>query len=163
VLPIAHAIPTLVLSHPESEQVGRFVAGEIPDAVHVVSTTPTLADILPTLEPFLLRAREDWTHRTTQPQRVFATVLFTDLVGSTEKAVELGPRWPELLREHNLRVRRELARYSGREIDTAGDGFFASGFDGPARAIRCACASATRSASSASASGRASTPGSATS
>jgi class 3 adenylate cyclase/pimeloyl-ACP methyl ester carboxylesterase len=73
-------------------------------------------------------------------ERVLATVLFTDLVGSTERAVALGPRWHELLREHNAVIRREIARFRGREIDTAGDGFFASGFDGPARAIRCGCA-----------------------
>jgi class 3 adenylate cyclase len=64
------------------------------------------------------------------PERVLATVLFTDLVGSTEKAVALGPRWQETLREHNAAIRRELAHFHGREIDTAGDGFFASGFDG---------------------------------
>ena len=74
------------------------------------------------------------------PERVLTTVLFTDIVGSTERAVELGDsRWSDLLREHHALVRRELARFRGREIDTAGDGFFAS-FDGPARAIRCACA-----------------------
>ena len=68
------------------------------------------------------------------------TVLFTDIVESTAKAVELGDRhWRELLERHNTLVRRELLRFRGREIDTAGDGFFAT-FDGPARAIRCACA-----------------------
>jgi class 3 adenylate cyclase len=67
-------------------------------------------------------------------------VLFTDLVASTDRAVELGPRWPAVLEAHNAAIRREIARHRGREIDTAGDGFFASGFDGPARAIRCACA-----------------------
>jgi len=55
-----------------------------------------------------------------ESDRVLATVLFTDLVGSTAKAVELGPRWSELLREHNARIRRELARHSGRAIDTSG-------------------------------------------
>jgi class 3 adenylate cyclase len=75
-----------------------------------------------------------------EPDRVLATVLVTDLVASTAKAVELGPRWRELLRDHNAVIRQKLAEYRGREIDTAGDGFFASGFDGPARAIRCACA-----------------------
>jgi len=70
---------------------------------------------------------------------VLATVLFTDIVGSTATAVELGPRWHELLRQHNGVVRREIRKFSGREIDTAGDGFFASGFDGPARAIKCGC------------------------
>ena len=72
------------------------------------------------------------------PDSVLATVLFTDIVGSTERAAELGDRsWRELLERHHLLVRRELARYRGEEKDTAGDGFFAT-FDGPARAIRCA-------------------------
>jgi class 3 adenylate cyclase len=72
------------------------------------------------------------------PDTVLATVLFTDLVGSTTRAVELGDRaWRELLEQHNTAVRRELERYRGVEVDTAGDGFFAR-FDGPARAIACA-------------------------
>jgi class 3 adenylate cyclase len=78
--------------------------------------------------------------RSREADRVLATVLFTDLVDSTSTAVGLGPRWAELLREHNARIRRILMRYSGREVDTAGDGFFASGFDRPTRAIECACA-----------------------
>jgi class 3 adenylate cyclase len=66
--------------------------------------------------------------------------LFTDIVGSSERAAELGDRaWRELLERHHALVRRELLRFRGREVDTAGDGFFAS-FDGPARAIRCASA-----------------------
>jgi pimeloyl-ACP methyl ester carboxylesterase len=70
--------------------------------------------------------------------RVLATVLFTDIVGSTETAAELGDRrWKELLEEHHRRVRGQLARFRGTEVDTAGDGFFAT-FDGPARAVRCA-------------------------
>ena len=69
---------------------------------------------------------------------MLATVLFTDIVESTAKAVELGDRrWRELLERHHMLVRRELLRFRGREIDTAGDGFLAT-FDGPARAIRCA-------------------------
>jgi class 3 adenylate cyclase len=69
---------------------------------------------------------------------VLATVLFTDLVNSTQRAAELGDRdWRGLLERHHELVRMELARYRGIEIDTAGDGFFAS-FDGPARAISCA-------------------------
>jgi class 3 adenylate cyclase len=72
--------------------------------------------------------------------RVLATILFTDLVGSTDKARELGDAaWSELLDKHHEAIRRELARFSGEEIDTAGDGFLAF-FDGPARAIRCALA-----------------------
>jgi class 3 adenylate cyclase len=72
------------------------------------------------------------------PDTVLATVLFTDIVGSSAKAADLGDRaWRELLERHHALVRRELARYRGEERDTAGDGFFAT-FDGPARAIRCA-------------------------
>jgi len=72
------------------------------------------------------------------PDTVLATVLFTDIVGSTAHAAELGDRpWRELLERHHALVRRELGRYRGDEKDTAGDGFFAT-FDGPARAIRCA-------------------------
>src|SRR5207248_2836768 len=74
------------------------------------------------------------------PERVLATILFTDLAGSTEHAVRLGDRgWCDLLKAHHERVRRELARYRGREVDAAGDGFLAT-FDSPARAVRAACA-----------------------
>jgi class 3 adenylate cyclase len=67
-----------------------------------------------------------------------ATVLFTDIVGSTERAAALGDRaWRDLLHDHHMSVRRELSHFRGQELDTAGDGFFAV-FDGPARAIRCA-------------------------
>jgi pimeloyl-ACP methyl ester carboxylesterase len=81
-----------------------------------------------------------WEQRAVERRRVLATVLFTDLVDSTAKALESGGAWPSLLAEHNALIRRELARFRGETIDTAGDGFFASGFDGPARAIRCGCA-----------------------
>ncbi len=71
---------------------------------------------------------------------MLATVLFTDVVGSTERAAALGDRrWRELLQAHNDAVARELARFRGRQVDSAGDGVFAT-FDGPARAIRCAAA-----------------------
>lgn len=70
--------------------------------------------------------------------RVLATVLFTDIVGSTETLIAMGDeRWSELLSMHHEIVRRELDLFDGQEVDTAGDGFFAL-FDGPARAIRCA-------------------------
>ena len=72
--------------------------------------------------------------------RVLATVLFTDIVGSTAKAAELGDRgWKELVQRHHAVVRAMLRRYRGSEVDTAGDGFFAL-FDGPARGVRCALA-----------------------
>jgi class 3 adenylate cyclase len=74
------------------------------------------------------------------PDRVLATVLFTDIVGSTVKLAEVGDsRWRELVERHDDAVRRQLERFRGRELDTAGDGFLAT-FDGPARAIRCAAA-----------------------
>jgi class 3 adenylate cyclase len=72
-----------------------------------------------------------------EPDRILATVLFTDIVGSTRQAVEIGDRaWKELLIQHHSTVRHHIERYRGREIDTAGDGFLAH-FDGPARAVRC--------------------------
>src|SRR5262245_16168751 len=73
-----------------------------------------------------------------EPERVLATVLFTDIVGSTERAVSLGDRrWARLLAIHHALVRAQLARFGGREVDTAGDGFFAA-FDTPAAAAGCA-------------------------
>jgi class 3 adenylate cyclase len=77
-------------------------------------------------------------HRACPP--TLATVLFTDIVGSTERLAALGDAgWRDLVREHHAVVRRQLSRFRGREVDTAGDGFFAT-FDGPARGIRCASA-----------------------
>jgi class 3 adenylate cyclase len=77
--------------------------------------------------------------RAAESDRTLATVLFTDIVGSTQQAQALGDRrWRFLLEDHHGRVRRLLERFRGTEVDTAGDGFFAT-FDGPARAVRCAC------------------------
>jgi class 3 adenylate cyclase len=87
------------------------------------------------IEEFLTGARH-----TPETDRVLATVLFTDIVGSTEWAAELGDKdWRDLLDRHDRAVRRQLDRFRGREVNTAGDGFFAI-FDGPGRAIQCACA-----------------------
>ena len=73
-----------------------------------------------------------------EPETVLATILFTDIVGSTERAVEVGDRaWADLVQRHHVAVRAQLDRFRGRELDTAGDGLFAA-FDGPIRAIRCA-------------------------
>ena len=96
--------------------------------------------ILEPVRPFLERAWSSRVDEAEEPDRVLATVLFTDIVGSSDHAVTLGDRaWRERLEEHHELVRRQLLRYRGVEVDTAGDGFFAS-FDGPARAIRCASA-----------------------
>ena len=88
-------------------------------------------------------ATERFVSRLTRPgesERVLATILFTDIVGSTELAARIGDSaWRELLQRHHAIVRGELARFQGRELDTAGDGFFAS-FDGPARAVQAAAA-----------------------
>jgi class 3 adenylate cyclase len=74
------------------------------------------------------------------PDSILSTLMFTDIVGSTNRAAELGNRaWRDLLAQHHALVRRELGRFRGEERDTVGDGFFAT-FDGPARAIRCAWA-----------------------
>jgi class 3 adenylate cyclase len=111
---------------------------EIPGGDHSMFTFQDA--LLPEIERFLTGAWEERAWEEAEPNRVLATVLFTDIVGSTAKNVELGDaRWRELRDAHHDLIRRQLVRYRGRELDTAGDGFFAS-FDGPARAIRCACA-----------------------
>ena len=90
-------------------------------------------DMMAEIREFLTGVREP-----AEPERVLATVLFTDIVGSTERARELGDRrWRDLVERHHDLVRRDLQRFRGREVDTAGDGFLAT-FDGPARAIRSA-------------------------
>ena len=89
---------------------------------------------------FLTEVWETGAWEEAEPDRVLATVLFSDIVRASERASELGDRgWRELLERHHALVRRQLLRFRGHEVDTAGDGFFAS-FDGPARAVRCGCA-----------------------
>jgi class 3 adenylate cyclase len=141
VLPTIQA-PTLVTftqaihDVPGAADESRYVASRIPGAV-LAETETTDVDIafaLPSIDQFLasLRAEE------AQFDRVLATVMFTDIVGSTTKAAELGDRaWGEVVEQHHATVRAMLGRYRGMEVDTAGDGFFAT-FDGPARAVRCA-------------------------
>jgi len=136
-------VPTLVV-HTTGDKVchvenARFLARTIPGA-HYVELPGD--DHVPWFDPeaTLAEIREFLTGRreVSTPDRLLATVLFTDLVGSTERATELGDRrWRDLLEQHHTAVRRELVRFDGLEADTAGDGFFAT-FDGPARAIRCA-------------------------
>ncbi|MGH2400836.1 MAG: adenylate/guanylate cyclase domain-containing protein, partial [bacterium] len=90
-------------------------------------------DVLEEIEEFLTGTRGE-----PDPDRVLATVLFTDIVGSTERAAELGDRkWRDLLRSHNEIVARDIERFRGREVASTGDGVLAT-FDGPGRAIRCA-------------------------
>jgi pimeloyl-ACP methyl ester carboxylesterase len=148
VLP-AIRMPTLVINRvgDDSEVIGgsRYMAEQIPSARrvelpgsdHAVFAGDT-APFFKEISAFLSEAWEAQGSQMGEPERVLSTVLFTDIVGSTAKAVELGDAgWRRLLEEHHALIRRHLSRYRGRELDTAGDGFFAS-FDGPARAIRCA-------------------------
>jgi pimeloyl-ACP methyl ester carboxylesterase len=140
VLP-AIRVPTLVLER-EGGQVeeGRYIAERIPGARFVV--LPGTAHIIwaGDYERFVAEVRRfvDSIAAPEEPDTVLATILFTDIVGSTDRAAELGDRrWTELVSSHHAVVRRQLDRFRGREVDTAGDGFFAT-FDGPIRAIRCA-------------------------
>ncbi|HYX75755.1 MAG TPA: adenylate/guanylate cyclase domain-containing protein, partial [Gaiellaceae bacterium] len=149
VLPLIR-VPTLVLQRTEIEFIdvrnGRYLAEHIPGATLVElpgrDFAPQAGDpdrLFAELEGFLGQVR-DGKLSEKEPDRVLATVLFTDIVGSTARAAQLGDRaWREVLEQHHETVRVQLGRFRGREIDTAGDGFFAS-FDGPARAIHCACA-----------------------
>jgi pimeloyl-ACP methyl ester carboxylesterase len=142
VLPTIH-VPTLVV-HRRGDLVvnrraGEDLAAQIPDARYVelpgIDHLPWAGDseaVLGEIEEFLTGARSE-----AEPDRVLATVMFTDIVGSTERATELGDaQWRELLAAHQAAVRRELERFRGREVKTLGDGHLAT-FDGPARAIRC--------------------------
>jgi class 3 adenylate cyclase len=145
VLP-AIRVPALCIYRSEDPDVkveeGRYIAGlipgarfvELPGADHLMWTGDA-AVMLDEIEGFLTGVR-----RGPEPDRVLATILFTDIVGSTERAASLGDRaWSALVGRHHAAIRRELERFRGREVDTAGDGFLAT-FDGPARAVRCAVA-----------------------
>lgn len=145
ILPTIQA-PTLALTRTGDHDVqaaeSRWLAEQIPGArfvelpgndhvIWVGDVEPLLAEI----EEFLTGTRPP-----PDPDRALATVLFTDIVGSTKQAAGTGDqRWRELRDAYHLLVRKQLDRFRGREIDTAGDGFFAT-FDGPARAVRCATA-----------------------
>ncbi len=139
-------VPTLVLHRRDdrmvSVEMGRYLADHIPGAKFVeldgtdhLFFTGDADAVVDEIEEFLTGVRP-----LPAVERVLATVLFTDVVDSTKRAVELGDeRWKELLTRHDAQVRRQLERFQGREVNTTGDGFLAT-FDGPARAIRCAVA-----------------------
>lgn len=140
-------VPTLVLHRTEDQVVdiagGRDVAANIPGAKlvelpgvdHIFYVGDGAENISDAIEEFLTGAPAR-----IEADRVLATVLFTDIVGSTEKAASLGDqRWRNLLDDHHATIRRLLARFRGREVKTTGDGFLVT-FDGPARGVRCACA-----------------------
>jgi class 3 adenylate cyclase len=136
-------IPSLVIHRTDdraaSIEHGRYIARQIPGAMfvelpgdeHVWSGQDDLVD---EVERFVGELRREEA----ELDRVLASILFTDIVGSTQTAAGLGDReWKTLVEAHHAVIRGLLARYRGTEVDTAGDGFFAT-FDGPARAVRCA-------------------------
>jgi class 3 adenylate cyclase len=137
-------VPTLVLQRADDRMIrpghGRYLADHIPGARYVelpgedhLATVGDVRTLVEEIEDFLLGTRG--THAA---QRLLKTILFTDIVGSTDRAAALGDRrWRELVAEHDAVVRRALRTHDGHEVKTLGDGFLAT-FDGPARAIRCA-------------------------
>jgi class 3 adenylate cyclase len=142
VLP-AVRVPTLVLCRPSLRGPSEYAAQRIPGAELV--ELPEVPDFFNWLHDHAFEATMRETEsfvsrvgRPSEPDRVLATILFTDVVGSTERAAEIGnAAWRDLLERHHALVRRRLGQFRGDEIDTAGDGFFAA-FDGPGRAIECA-------------------------
>jgi class 3 adenylate cyclase len=138
-------IPTLVVHRTDCAEdpveAGRYLGEHIPGArfseLPGVDHFPWVGNqqaVIREVERFLATIREEEA----ELDRVLATVLFTDIVGSTEKAAALGDRaWRELLARHDSAVRAMVSRYRGHEVNTTGDGFVAT-FDGPARAVRCA-------------------------
>jgi len=142
-------VPTLLIHGTATSlysiEAARYMAERIPGArlleLEGAEMIPWGADLRRALdesEAFLKEAWGSGAWEEPEPERVLSTILFTDIVGSTERAAVLGDRaWHELLERHHELVRRQLGRFRGKEVNTAGDGFFAS-FDGPARAIRCA-------------------------
>jgi class 3 adenylate cyclase len=139
-------VPTLVLHHSDDALIppewGRDVAERIPGAKYVELPGRNMMHFV---EPWRNSFREiaeflTGQHAEVADDRVLATVLFTDIVGSTRRAAEMGDRdWHALLDAHDAVVRSQLARFRGREVSTSGDSFLAT-FDGPQRAIRCALA-----------------------
>jgi class 3 adenylate cyclase len=140
-------VPTLVIHRTGDKAVnvegGRDMAAhiagarlvELPGIDHIYYVGENAQEISDEIEEFLTGSRA-----AVPIDRVLATVLFTDIVGSTEKAAALGDqRWRDLLDKHNAIIRRNLLRFRGREVKVTGDGFLAT-FDGPARGVRCACA-----------------------
>jgi class 3 adenylate cyclase len=143
VLPVID-VPTLVLHRTGDQNIpvenARYTAEHIPDAKLVELPGDDHLFFVGDIDPVIAETEEFLTgvRPVHEPERALATVMFTDIVRSTERAAELGDqRWRDLIERHDTLLRRELQRHRGREIKTMGDGFLAT-FDGPARGIRCA-------------------------
>jgi len=137
VLP-AVRVPTLIIHGPGNAGHAQFMAQRMPAARRLeLSNGDESIWLVPEVPEQTRRFVGDvWLEP--EPETVLTTILFTDIVGSTEQAADLGDRrWNELLARHHALIRRQLDQFRGREMDTAGDGFFAT-FDGPVRALRCA-------------------------
>ena len=138
-------VPALILTRPGLLDRSRYAAERMRDArvVELPEFEGNFTWIRDDVHAATLEATSRFIASLARPaesERVLATILFTDIVGSTEAAARLGDRaWRDLLERHHALVRRELARFDGRELDTAGDGFFAT-FGGPARAVHAAAA-----------------------
>jgi class 3 adenylate cyclase len=136
-------VPTLILCKPEQRAEADYVAERIPgsEVVELPGLTGLFTWVDDEVHERTIRATARFLTqigRPRQPDRILATVLFTDIVGSTERSAALGnAAWRELLEQHHALVRQRLGQFDGSEIDTAGDGFFAA-FQGPRRAIECA-------------------------
>jgi class 3 adenylate cyclase/alpha-beta hydrolase superfamily lysophospholipase len=131
-------VPTLVANMPAKRDEAEYICAHVPGARRLEVPGPDFFIYLQadTLVPEIERFVHGLGRR--EPETVLATVLFTDIVGSTERLVELGDAgWRELVERHHALVRQQLSRFRGEEVDTAGDGFFAR-FDGPIRAVHCA-------------------------
>lgn len=143
--------PTLVIHNRRNRwvpvQVGQRIAASIHGARLLLIDDLVYATVASAIREFVdgptgaaSAPRRTGVGHPQEADRILAMVMFTDIVGATARAAELGDhRWRELLSSHHAIVREQLARFGGREIDTAGDGFLAA-FDAPARGVRCACA-----------------------
>jgi len=150
ILPLIR-VPTVVTRRRDDERVDRrhaeYICDHVPGARLVELPGADSILFLEDTEPLVDRIEELVTgsRAARPPERVLATVLFTDIVGSTQRAAEAGDRrWRELLDAHQALVREALAAHGGEEVKTLGDGFLAT-FDGPARAVRCALEAVARS------------------
>jgi hypothetical protein len=152
-------VPTILISTPDQIEVSRYVGESLPQVERLEDDQHRFARI----EDFLRRAYSEWAHRQARPERVLATVMFTDLIGSTKAVVELGPRGASFCRSTTPASAANWPATRGARSTPPVTAFSPQASTGPARAIRCACAIRNTIANSGSGSASASTPANATS